>query len=277
MNHMRNIICALLIFLLSRFCAVSSASDEAEVCKPICATGFESPDEQGLYERLKRDKLVEVVDDQGVDGSKALKVTYRGNKVGSERVVNTFKLAKPMDEATLVFDVKFDKDFQFVRGGKLHGLGPDNRITGGNKVKPDGWSARAMWGKKNLNTYVYCQDKEKKYGQGPDHRVDFQFKTDRYYSVSIHVKINDPVKKANGSVKIFVNGECVAEDHDIQFRAEAGDHTRITHLLFSTFHGGDSPRWAPKDDDGRYTDVYAYFDNFAVYEGEHIRSKPGGD
>lgn len=272
MIDLRNYIYVLLALLLSVHCTEAIASDNSD---PICATGFESPDKLGLYDRLKRDDLVEVVDGKGVGGSKALKVTYRGNKEGSERIVNTFKLSRPLDEATLVFDVKFDEGFQFRKGGKLHGLGPNNRITGGHKVKPDGWSARAMWHADGLKTYVYCQNKENKYGQGPDQSLDFIFEKERYYAVSIYVKINDPIEKANGVARVYVDGKCIAEDRGIQFRAEGGDHTRITHLLFSTFHGGDSKSWAPKDKNGKYIDVYAYFDNFAVYEGQNVREKPG--
>lgn len=275
MNYMRLSICFLMGLVSMQGSAFAIDTREKEPAKPICATDFESSDKLGLYDRLQRDKLVDVVDDEGVDGSKALRVTYRGNKDGSKRIVDTYKLAKPMDEATLVFDVKFDKDFQFVKGGKLHGLGPDNRVTGGNAMKPDGWSARAMWHSDGLKTYVYCQDKDNKYGQGPDRRLKFKFKKERYYSVSIHVKLNDPVEKANGFVRIYVNGKGIAEDREIQFRAEDGDHTRITHLLFSTFHGGENPSWAPKDKDGNFIDVHAYFDNFAVYEGEHVRKQPG--
>jgi hypothetical protein len=267
--------CFFVFLLISTAGGDAVADDQPEADGPVVATDFESPDKRGLYDQLKRHKRVEVVDDQGVEGSKALKVTYRGYKRGSERVVNSYKLPKGLDEATLVFDVKFDKGFQFLKGGKLHGLGPDNRITGGNEMKPDGWSARAMWGEKNLNSYVYCQNKDNKYGQGPDRRIDFKFQKERYYSVSIYVKLNAPVTKANGTVRVYVNGKGVAEDRNIQFRAEAGDHTQITHLLFSTFHGGDSKSWAPKDKNGKYTDVYAYFDNFAVYEGLHVRKKPG--
>ena len=246
-----------------------------QAAKPVCATDFTSPDELGLYKSLTRNKLVRVVDGEGVDGTEALKVTYRGYRRGSERVIQSFKLPRPLTEATLVFDVKFDDNFQFTKGGKLHGLGPDNRITGGNKVKPDGWSARAMWRAKGLTSYVYCQNKKGRFGQGPDRRLDFEFTTQRYYSVSIYVKLNDPVEKANGIARVYVNGKSVAEDRGIQFRAVDGGHTKITHLLFSTFHGGDDPSWAPKDKNGEYTDVHAYFDNFAVYEGLYVREKPG--
>ncbi|MEO0476897.1 MAG: polysaccharide lyase, partial [Planctomycetota bacterium] len=157
-----------------------------------------------------------------------------------------------------------------------HGLGPDNRITGGDKVEPDGWSARAMWHPKSLDTYVYCQDKANKYGQGPDQNTAFQFEKERYYSVSIYVKVNEPATKANGIAAVYVDGRRVSEDRDIKFRSVEGDHTKITHLLFSTFHGGDSKSWAPRGKDGKFIDVYAYFDNFAVYKGRHVRKKPGG-
>ena len=251
------------------------ATEEAAEAVPVCATGFDSPDESGLYRGLTRNKLVEVVEDEGVDGSDALKVTYRGYRRGSERVIQSFKLPRALTEATLVFDVKFDDNFQFTKGGKLHGLGPDNRVTGGDKVKPETWSARAMWHPKSLGTYVYCQDKDNKYGQGPDKSSAFNFEKERYYAVSIYVKLNEPAKQSNGSAMVYVDGKLVSEDHEIQFRSVEGDHTKITHLLFSTFHGGDSKSWAPKDKKGKYVDVHAYFDNFAVYEGEFIRQAPG--
>jgi hypothetical protein len=58
---------------------------------------------------------------------------------------------------------------------------------------------------------------------------------------------------------------------NIQFRGVAGDSTLISKLLFSTFHGGNTENYAPKDEEGNFTTVYAYFDNFAVYRGEYIR------
>lgn len=241
----------------------------------VCLADFEEPDEYGLFDLLTRNKYLEVVEEEGVDGSSAIKAAYKGSAEGSPRIISNYKLPRRMKAASLVFDVKFDQQFQFVRGGKLHGLAPDKAITGGQKMQPGGWSARAMWGKKGLFTYVYAQSKKGKFGQGPDFKHEFNFPKGRYYSVTIYVKLNDPVDQANGSVAIFVNHSCVSYKHDIQFRSEAGEHTEISQLLFNTFHGGSDPSWAPKDAHGDYTTVYAYFDNIAVYEGLAVRHKPG--
>ena len=253
------------------------SEEPADAPTPIVATDFDSDDQWRLAQTLQQHDLLKTVDDEGVDGGKALKATYVGYERGSKRIVKSFKLPRQMDEATLVFDVKFDQGFQFVKSGKLNGLGPDNRITGGKPMKPEGWSARAVWQPKGLHSYVYCQNKQGKYGQGPERKARFQFKTERYYAVSIYVKLNDPVDKANGIVRVYVNGKGVAEDKGIQFRSVEGDHTRITHLMFSTFHGGQSPGYAPKDKAGNYIDVHAFFDNLAVYEGLFIREEPGSD
>lgn len=46
-------------------------------------------------------------------------------------------LATRETAATLVFDVRFDHDFQWMLEGKLHGLGPAKPVTGGradNKI-----------------------------------------------------------------------------------------------------------------------------------------------
>lgn len=261
--------------MCSLLALATDAGQEASTPKPICSTDFESPDALGLFEKLVRHKLLVVREREGVAGSNALRATYRGTKEGSERIVTSFALPEKLDSATLVFDVKFGEDFQFRKGGKLHGLGPDHRITGGRKMKSDGWSARAMWRPNGISSYVYCQNKKNKYGQGPDRMHDHVFKKGRYYSISLYVQLNRPAKAANGVMRVYVDGKGVAEDTQIQFRSVEGEHTRITHLLFSTFHGGNGPSWAPKDMDGNYIDVHAYFDNIAVYDGLYVRQAPG--
>ena len=248
---------------------------QEQAAAPLCATGFEEQDDLGLYKALSRHKRVEVVEGEGVAGSSALKTTYRGYERGSERVVTRFALPEALDEATLVFDVKFDAAFQFVKGGKLHGLGPDKPITGGRKMQPDGCSARAMWREDGLETYVYSQNKKGRYGARPDRMRELEIPKGKYFAVSLYTKLNDPVDQANGVMRVYINGQLVADHRDIQFRSVDGDNTKISRLLFSTFHGGQDKSWAPKDREGNYTDVYAYFDNFAVYDGLHVRKKPG--
>ena len=266
-----------LLSLLFVVVALPCLAEDKGKDQPICATDFEASDEHGLYEQLAGHERLDVVEGEGVDGGQGLRATYEGYPRGSQRIVVNHKLPQRLTEATLVYDVKFDKAFQFVRTGKLHGLGPDKKITGGNKMQPDGWSARAVWDRSGVRSYVYCQNKDGKYGQGPDRRHKFDIPKGQYFSVTIYVKLNDPVDRANGVVRIYVNGKGVADHRGIQFRSVDGEKTKISHLLFSTFHGGSSPSSAPKDKDGDYTTVHAYFDNFAVYEGLHVREKPGDD
>ena len=276
LGTMREMKASLIFSCFLSFLAHSAVSaDHDKTPKPLCWTDFETPDELGLYKQLVRNQFLEISDGQGVEDSVALRATYCGYPRGSQRILTRFKLPRKLDEATLVFDVKFDKAFQFLKGGKLHGLGPDKAITGGKKMQPDGWSARAMWRPKGLGSYVYCQNKEGKHGQGPDDINEHEFKTGRYYSLSYHVRLNDPVDEANGFIRIYIDGKLVSEDRDIMFRSIDNEQSKITTLMFSTFHGGQDPSWAPKDENGDYTEVYSYFDNFAVYEGLHIRRTPG--
>ncbi len=236
--------------------------------EPIWSINFEhSPTDS---EFLKHPRLG-LAPGEGVEESTALRTEYVGYDRGSKRVIRIIDLPEKMDAATLNFDVKFGQSFQFVRGGKLHGFGPKRRITGGREMKPDGWSARIMFKSKGrVNTYTYCQNKDSKYGVGGKKLQNFRFERNQYYSISLYVRLNDP-EKTNGVSMIYVNGTPVVKDDNIQFRAVEGEKTLIQKFLFSTFHGGSNPGWAPKREDGSYATVTAYFDNFSVHPGKYIR------
>ncbi len=236
---------------------------------------FDGSSKEGLYELLANGSHREVVEKEGVNGSHALKVTYEGGERGSERVTARYKLGERGLEYTLSYDVKFDHDFQFVKGGKLHGLGPDSPITGGKPMRPDGWSARVTFKEEGkVKSYLYSQNKDGKYGTSL-YAEKFRFEKGKYYSVSLHVKLNTRSTENDGFAHIYIDGERIVQHDGVQFRGEEGDSTLISTFIFSTFHGGHEPNWAPRDSKGNYTDVHAYFDNIAVYRGKRVRNRLG--
>ena len=104
--------------------------------RPVLEETFERKRGELRQELEKHDQL-EVVKGVGVDGGAAIRATYVPSKRGSERIVVSYPI-KPALEYTLNYDVKFEKDFDFTHGGKLHGLGPDKPVTGGKAMRPDG-------------------------------------------------------------------------------------------------------------------------------------------
>ncbi len=224
---------------------------------------------------LEAHPLLEIIANEGVNGTHGLKATYQGCDRGSERIVIRYRLLERVQEATLCYDVRFEEDFQFVRGGKLNGLGPDRPISGGNEMTSEGWSARVNFSSdESLRTYLYIQNKDGIYGASRSGN-EFTFERGRYYAVSLHMKLNSNTDSIDGFAKIYVDGELLVDHTEVQFRASTVPESEISNLLFSSFHGGSSPVWAPRDDEGNYATVHAMFDNFAVYEGRSIRSKPG--
>lgn len=203
----------------------------------------------------------------GRDGSNGVRIRYQGFELGSERTVFSCPLPRKGTEYTLLYDVRFDKDFQFVKGGKLHGLGPRKIMSGGDGTVPEGWSARVAFRPDGgIETYVYNQDQKGAFGQ-IDRAKDFRFEKGVMYRVALYVRVNSSAKASDGIVRLYVDNKLLVERTNIRYRGVSGDDGLISRVIFGTFHGGGSPDWAPKDAKGNYTAVYADFDNIEVVEG----------
>ncbi len=258
------------LFLLLSSSIFSQSNIPTKLPEPILKINFDDNINSNEFKAILGLKNVEMDKGKGINESTAIKVSYVGFNKGSERIVNSIKLPESYSEATLNYAVNFDEDFQFPRGGKLHGLGPINKITGGRAIEKDGWSARICFKKKGfITSYVYHQNMKGKYGDGKSSK-NFYFKKGKYYQIAIYVKINTPASAANGEVSVYVNGEKVSSYKGLQLRAVDKKDSEINNFLFSTFHGGNTPDFAPKDKNGNYTTVYAWFDNFEIYKGLFI-------
>jgi hypothetical protein len=213
---------------------------------------------------MARHPMVEIATGQGVKGSNSIRVAYEGYERGSKRVVVHAPLQRPAMSYTLSFAVKFCEGFDFAKGGKLHGLGPKSPVTGGNPITPAGWSARLTFRQGGgLMTYVYHQQMPGKYGQVKV-APGFKFVPGRYYAIDMRVALNEPAAAANGEISVWVDGKELIRHDGLQFRAIDTADGLIQTLLFSTFHGGSSPAYAPRTADGAYKIDCAYFDDWAV-------------
>ena len=209
--------------------------------------------------------LVEFSKGFGVSGSNAIKVVYEGYERGSKRVVKNLPLNEVAMAYELSFSVRFCDGFDFAMGGKLHGIGPRKPVTGGKPMTPEGWSARLMFRQGGgLKTYVYHQNKSGKYGDSVSAK-NFRFRSGQYYKIDMRVWLNEPASAANGQISVSVDGKELIKHKGLQFRANEGRDGMIQTLLFSTFHGGSLPEYAPRTADGEYKVDCAYFDDWTVY------------
>ena len=150
--------------------------------------------------------------------------------------------------------VRFEKDFDFVKGGKLPGLcGGPKTITGGDKVTgEEGWSARIMWRKEGRGqAYVYHMNQPSKYGDEFDFPEAFRFTPGQTMQLRIRVTMNT-VGKRDGTLQVWVKPAddaketLVVDMTDMQWRSVAS--IGADSILFNTFHGGGDKSWAPTRD-----------------------------
>lgn len=207
---------------------------------------------------------LEVTTGLGADGSRALRATYRGSPIGSQRMVHAFDLGKAIrTAATLGYSVRFCPGFDFAEGGKLHGLGPRSVASGGLPVENGAWSARVVFTKGGgLATYIYHLGQQGRFGDVV-RAEGVALVPGRWYRIQLNVVLNDP-DQANGRVAIDLDGVRVADHEGLTFWRPGAPSYAIERFLFSTFYGGNSERFAPKDGRGVFVSTCADFDDFVV-------------
>jgi hypothetical protein len=252
-----------------------SATGRSQANDVLLREDFEQRQPSEFYTQLVDHDRLELRRNAGVGRGNALRADYVGSDDGSERIIVTQPLAQTATESTLCFDVQFEEGFKFVQGGRLHGIGPDNRAIGQRPEDPDAWCARIRFrADGTLETSTSHQDQRADTGDKGRRVRAYRLLPGRYYAVSLHVKLNDP-DASNGFTKLYVNGVLVEERTDVRFRKVADKSSEISHIMFNTFYGGTSRQDAPRNPDGSYAVCRALFDNMTVYTGEHIRKAPG--
>ncbi len=189
-----------------------------------------------------------------------IRQTYTPSKTGTPYIGKRFQLVESASEATLSFDMKLDSQFEFVRGGKMHGLGGGTATTGCKTIDPNGWSVRMMWRQNGQPVlYLYHQDRKKRCGDDVADPLGFTFVKDTWYKIALYVKLNSEVGSSDGIAALFINGKKLIERNNLNFTGNM--ENKIDYFLYNSFYGGNDPSWSPS------TDTFVYYDNFKVTRG----------
>ncbi|KAH9993953.1 hypothetical protein BJV77DRAFT_327605 [Russula vinacea] len=201
--------------------------------------------------------------------------SFQDNNVGGAQFYAMWNASgSPFQSMLVTYEVAFDADFDWVKGGKLPGLrgGPDpNNCSGGNQANGTNcFSSRIMWrtdGDGEVYAYVprvngICSDTgvlcNDQFGISLN-RGSFVFASGQWNRVTMLIRLNNPTNIANGQVILYFNDAQALEHNDIYFRST--DVITAGGLYFSTFFGGDDPTWAPTNL------THTYFRNFQLFAG----------
>ncbi|WP_421658168.1 polysaccharide lyase [Leptothermofonsia sp. ETS-13] len=161
----------------------------------------------------------------------------------------------PQTALRLSYYVRFSKNFEFVKGGKLPGLFGGKGNSGGDTPDgKDGFSTRFMW-RRNGDGEVYAYlPTSRRYGTSIS-RGNWQFQPGVWHHLEQEVVLNQPNQR-NGRIRVWFDGKPVLDKDGLTFRRVSD--LRLDGLFFSTFFGGSDSSWAtPKD-------VYVDFADFSV-------------
>ncbi|KAI8978175.1 hypothetical protein BD414DRAFT_494807 [Trametes punicea] len=172
-------------------------------------------------------------------------------------------------EVIMGYDVLFQRDFAFQKGGKLPGIygGVGDSAygcTGGRQQdRCKCFNLRLMWredGAGELYTYVPqagrnierlltvppCSVQHPDYGLSVG-RGAWYFRPGQWMRVIERVKLNEPGQE-NGEIEVLIDGRSVVLASGLVLRTEEGQDAHVQGLHFQTFFGGHTADWASPDE-----------------------------
>ncbi|OCB90674.1 hypothetical protein A7U60_g2109 [Sanghuangporus baumii] len=205
-----------------------------------------------------------------------LRVTYPAgsfsNHTGGAQFYTLWNSSTPLQSMLVSYELAFDSDFDWVKGGKLPGIrgGPSIEGCSGGKepTGTDCFSTRLMWRTDAAGeVYAYvpktdgiCDADEVKCNDDfgvSIHRGAFGFPTGQWCRVTLLVQMNDPPSTSNGYVALYFNDILAISQTGVQFRKD--DSVNPGGLFFSTFFGGNDDSWATP------IETHTYFRNIRMY------------
>lgn len=208
------------------------------------------------------------------DGKTCLRILYPQGLLSNGGTQWEMDLGQSYDTLWVSYNLKFQDSFNFVKGGKLPGLGGGSTPTGGQPVTgEDGFSARIMWkytatasdSQGVATQYIYHMDQPSTYGEyfyyaypNPNwSSARRYFKPGQWHSVKTRIIINTP-GQFDGRITSWLDDELAMDSSAMRFRADGITHFGVDKFLFSTFFGGGDVSWAASKDE------HIYFDDFVI-------------
>lgn len=195
--------------------------------------------------RSGRDELEIAYPAGSIDPAAVLKLSRPMGGVGFRIPTSDFSYLRS-DKLGFTFSVRFSEDFDFRRGGKLHGI-YGGRANTGRKIPngEDGFSVRVVW-KENGYGAVYAYLPTSKNGFGTLFGIrSWQFVPNKDTELSLWIRLNQPHRN-DGEIALWVNNKMVMHQADLTFRTS--HDLKIDGFLGNTFFGGSDPSWASTRD-----------------------------
>jgi len=233
-----------------------------------------------------RNETYQIVGD-GFQNGKSLRINYPEGGLGPGQtggqfpiVFNDIKGIKEgyYQELYFRYYLKFEEGFDFNKGGKLPGLmggGDSWSRSGGNQ--PDGtngWTLRFMWrahGEIVIYAYVPKSANGKWGGDrwGQDIPCYFKAEPGKWHCIEQYVHVGTPGND-DGTLAVWIDGVERLKIDDMRFWSVDNVNGLVGGICFSTFHGGNTVDWAPRNDS------FMQYDGFVAARkrvGEYIPVK----
>lgn len=151
------------------------------------------------------------------------------------------RLEQPRECLILTYELKFDNNFNFVKGGKLPGLYGGVGNTGGKiPTGYDGFSTRFIWKEQGVGAMYAYLPSSQTWGTAIG-RGAWVFTVGQWQTLEQLVQLNTP-GRADGAISIWHNGQLVVTQSGLVFRLDR--RLKVDGLLFSTFFGGNNASFA---------------------------------